>query len=511
MPGRAKVIFEGDAAKAIKEVDKLTARVDRLTNQLRKTKEESRKGAKSQEKDSDATAQALGRVAMQYVGIQQAIGLVRRAHEAWRQDMQTNLELAKEMGEAFKDLAFLGENYKRSYQMAPHLFELARKYGVEGGAPEIAKGQYRFESFTGGLGARFKKGLFPEILQHRRISSLPVGQLTELYAKAAPYAEREKLTPNELQNIIVQFVERAAADPEALTGQYPRALTGGAGIGGMSLREATAMLSMLTRKTGTVRQATGPMIAMVRRLMLAGEAPEGGPMPPGRKRRISPMAQFLQQAGITKGMTATERLGKLAQMFQGGKLDLAQMEQLVGAEAIMALSPLMKGWGEYQAELGIFQKTTGPGVDLAQQKWATAMRDDPRFRAAFKVRQQAARVAGARWMKAPQALEHQASLDAMEAGMMEQGMSAFERSVRLRAYEWGIPPEVTNQAVKALSTLPSAMTQGFVPDVPAEGTGYRQRMDRDLAEAMGDKPIKVNIVSDERGKTAGGTQPPHGE
>lgn len=165
MPGRAKVIFEGDAAKAISQVGKLQDKVDNLTRQLKTTGRQSGKtgrsvvdGAKVAGGATDEWKGKVLAVAAGYLSIRGGVNLVTAALRDMEAERKRGAEAIKrsEMG-----MASLAQLAGGDPEKLKHMISEAKASAKQGGMglTEGAKLQFTLES----LGVAKHRELFAQL------------------------------------------------------------------------------------------------------------------------------------------------------------------------------------------------------------------------------------------------------------------------------------------------------------------------------------------------------------
>jgi len=352
MPGRDYVIRMrvdgGDVSRReIEEAKKGIIASERSTRAMTQAKREL--GVESKRVWGGMTGQVAGALTS-LVSVGATIGLVRQAYSGWKQDMQENLRVARQTTVGLTDLLFLGDRV-RDPKFRQTVAVAAGK--ALRGETETGMGLYALESMTSTLTVGQRAKLEAEMFQHARMAkSVPLPDLAKLYGKVASVGGRpgEQFDANVIQNIVAQFMEKAAiTNPSEVGSVLTRALAMGP-MAGLSRQQMAGLTAEGTAITGSPEMGATGVEALTRVLMGAkGE-----------------------KLGLRGNLI--ERIGQL----RDKGLSPAKIGELLG-ESGMRMSELLPTWDQRRGRIGEFVAATGPGRDILGEKLGIAKGMQPEY------------------------------------------------------------------------------------------------------------------------------------
>ena len=383
-----KFDLDADEAKAVAAFFKLVDAQKKAEDGMKNYGKQSRKTGQEHEQVMQGMITTVGKYIAAYVSIGGAIAGIRKSSALWHEDQEKMLETTMKVLDAYRDLQYLGENF-RNPQLREQALQEAQRFGIKD-VTEVMKGKYLLESMTGGQTPEQRMGLWQEMLEMRPTTSLTMPQMVPLFAKTAEIARGQNLTPNEIQNVIKYTMDQAAATAGQMETTWPRALSA-AELGKVDVRTMGAMFATATGLGASPEQAVTSLEAITRGLMFPGEKVEGktGMLGQGKQG----LAAAWKSAGITGEENIYERMQKLGAAYRAGEVSDEELQKLVGEAGIRLLPQMLKNMEGLGARIGEFQTATGAGVDITRTKFGEVMRTDPLALSEYKLAQEKAKQA----------------------------------------------------------------------------------------------------------------------
>lgn len=349
----SQYVLEGDDGSAVRAISRLEQQVSSLEKKLKKATGAAKEGKGAHRDMGDTGAQAFTRMASQIGLVAMGVAAARQAFNLWKQDVEEFSRVAREANEPLLDLMALGTN-ARDPKFRQRMLDEAVKYGVQ--PTELARGRELLQSMTGSMTQEQREALFAQAGEHRQITSLGLGEMIPLYAKTAGIYR--DLSAQQVQNVIATTIQQASTTAAEMAPQFPRVLGAGK-LGKLSADEMGSLFAAMTETTGTTRQAATAMLSMTAGMM----APSG-----------AEGEALAAQLGFAPDENLRQRFARLQAGYRSGTISDAQVEKLVGREALTGTLGLLRGT-QWETHLGVFRETEGRDIvaekraDFQRQPW----------------------------------------------------------------------------------------------------------------------------------------------
>lgn len=471
-----------DPSGALAAYEKVIQKQDQLIQKLRLTKAESQGATSEHVSGMNQAGAAVAGFAAKIATMAVSVMSVREVFSLWKTDMQDVAKGISEVASRLKDLEFSEGNWKRGVWPRREAYEQAAKWAVPGGAGEVGEARAAMMDLAGGVSAGYREKLFTEMLQHRMITAAPMPSLVPLYGKPAEAAERQGMSPNELQNLIRTLQDKAAVTGEGLTAIWPKALAS-FDVGKLNLIQGGALLTRITEVTGTAKEANSALGAITDALM---------------KEPTKETKPIFGRAGIVSGMNVTDRLRQLSVSYAAGQLPEGDLQKIAGTAGPRVLGPLLREWQRIPEMTKAFEAEVGGGRDLIGEAIAMKMKSDPVFAAGTETARLKNRQDLQKELDAARALRFTEAAQFIQTRGQEQGAGPVRRFISdtafwLRGWMGGDPDELAAEFAAATVPLPGPFDR---PDRPSD---YRRRYRAELGNFRSVIRPDMPMLSDTQG------------
>jgi len=372
------VIYKVDA-----DTGKAVSAFMKILDAQKKVEGGSRRMSRASGRHSKAMAGGVRQVAGQvatlatgFFSVSTAVSVLRGAWQLWLADIQKSVESMEEFKNAFIDLQFLGEHFKDP-KLRAKVLAMSAAIGID--KSEVAKGMYTHKSMTGYATDAERAAQWVELVKARRTSSMTLEGMIPTFAKMG--AIYRGTTPREMGNIAHVLVEQAGIKNPAELAEYgPRFFMAGK-IGKVDVRTAAGIAAFMTQVSGTPGQAAGGMDIALRKVMLADPDEEGANNAFGRRGTKADRKKILAKYGVVEADDAYQRILKLSKPYATGEFDIGERKVVFGEKGLRYGTMMMQDPASLRKMVDIVKTTTGPGVDIVGEKFATVLANDPAMRA----------------------------------------------------------------------------------------------------------------------------------
>ncbi|MEM9415002.1 MAG: hypothetical protein AAGA29_05920 [Planctomycetota bacterium] len=402
-----------------RQIERLARSLGREQQAQRRASDAVRESVNAQQQSTSAMqegAQGAGQLSGGFDGIRNAaLGLVaglvgvnglRRALAIIRQEMGENTEAAHEFARAFLDLQFLNDSFNDQEK------EFIGSAAVAGGRDllETTRAFTSLKSFFPGQSDQELQDLFLEVVETGRTTSAPLEPLARAFAGLYAQTGDAQVA----QNILRATIQQAgSSDPDVIAAVLGKFLGPGQGFGDLNTAQSAGLVAGATGldTRNPEEQVTGLRTILLRLLGDSADRNQG----------------ILDSAGIDNSdfLTALRTLGEA---IEQGRISRAELETLVGAEAIVTATALANP--ENRAALFNKLDAVVAAGDSDEDLTAQAIREQFGNDRAAALSDQLARVRAQ--------AQFQQATDEESEGDLE--MEVYRTALRTRLREMGIGP-----------------------------------------------------------------------
>ena len=371
------LVIEGDDAKAVAAMTRVVQSTTKVGAGLDRMGRKGKQTGTAFSRMSRGMSSELRGMAMRFVGIGAAIGVIRSAWQLYQKDIADSVNSIKEFQSEFINLQFLGEHYKDP-KFRQRIQQLAKATGIP--APELAKGIYTLESMTAYATPKQREGMLAELINLRRTVSTTLPELVPTFAKMG--AIYKGISPREQANLTQFLMEKSAVStPQEVASEAPKAFAAGL-TGKVDAPTAAAMYAFMTAKTGTPALASTGMKMLVRKVMLIepGEEEAVRNLAFGQRNPLAGKKALMKQADFAESDNAYKRLLKLAELHKRRPLSTQDLKDLFGERGLEYGTIMLSDPEGLKKLVAEFRAKTGPDVDIAGTKIREVMKTDPTYR-----------------------------------------------------------------------------------------------------------------------------------